>query len=184
MKWYDRTMLIATVAGAMFAGLALFGVRELHPFFEFFNTAVSLGVTLLLGVVAFWTSAQFSRRLVLHVSVRRGKANYIVDLCQVRKVTELKDQILKAGFSPDVIIGIARGGLLVAAMLSKQFEEQLLRTIPVILSIVQGNVSGAVKNPVNENPGRLAATKSHADKTPLQGAHSRCCGQSEANRVK
>jgi hypoxanthine phosphoribosyltransferase len=139
MKWYDLTMLIAAVAGAMFAGLALLGVPELHPFFEVFRTPVPLWVTLLLGAVVFWTSAQFVVRfapLTRHVAppttIVQHQTPLMVDLDQVRKVTELKAKILGADFLPDVIIGIARGGLLVAAMLSKEFEEQLRRAIPVI----------------------------------------------------
>lgn len=45
------------------------------------------------------------------------------------KVRELKDKILEGDFFPDLIVGVSTGGLIVAAILSKEFKEQ---TIPVI----------------------------------------------------
>jgi len=48
----------------------------------------------------------------------------------VDKVAQLADKIVQDDFSPDVIIGIPRGGLVVAAFLSKQMEQHKL--IPVV----------------------------------------------------
>ena len=46
------------------------------------------------------------------------------------KVAQLADRLVKDGFMPDIIIGIPRGGLVVAAFLSKQMEQHTL--IPVV----------------------------------------------------
>ncbi len=54
MKWHDRTMLIATVAGAIFGGLALLGVHELKPFFDLLSQPFPLWLALLLIALAVW----------------------------------------------------------------------------------------------------------------------------------
>jgi hypoxanthine phosphoribosyltransferase len=52
------------------------------------------------------------------------------DTSLVAKVPQLKDKVLKADFRPDVIIGVARSGLVIAAHLSKEFGKA--DPIPVI----------------------------------------------------
>jgi hypothetical protein len=54
MKWHDWTMLIATVAAAIFGGLALLGVHELKPLFDLLSQPFPLWLALLLIALAVW----------------------------------------------------------------------------------------------------------------------------------
>ena len=65
----------------------------------------------------------------------------------VAKVPELKVRLLDRDFRPDMIIGIARGGLVIAAHLSKEFGTE--RLIPVISLWPQGREFDNALNRVN-----------------------------------
>ena len=54
MKWHDWTMLVATVAGAIFGGLALLGVHELNPLFDFLSKPFPLWLALLVIAATVW----------------------------------------------------------------------------------------------------------------------------------
>jgi hypothetical protein len=51
-KWEEKTLLISTVIAAVAGVLALLGVQELHPWFEFFKHPVQLWAVLIAIVIA------------------------------------------------------------------------------------------------------------------------------------
>ncbi len=51
-KWEEKTLLVATVVGALAAVLALLPVRELHPLFELFGLTVPLWILVAVVILA------------------------------------------------------------------------------------------------------------------------------------
>jgi hypoxanthine phosphoribosyltransferase len=92
------------------------------------TTGAQIGAIVMLGVAIFLFIS--GRKAATNVSESAPQEQGPIDLSQLRKVGELKGKL--GNFTPDVVIGIARGGLIVAATLSKLFDEQVKERIPVI----------------------------------------------------